>query len=94
MPAYDGKLFDPPAPVARVTLRHAEGNEVEVTMLLDSGADVTLVPTSAVQSLGVPVESDRHYSLIGFDGSAVLSSVVRLELIFCGRTYRRTVSAR
>ncbi len=88
MPAYDGTRFEPPAPVARVTLRHSGGGHVEILMLLDSGADVTLLPRRAVESLGVPVESGRRYSLIGLDGTATLSSVVRLELIFCGRTYR------
>jgi hypothetical protein len=44
MPAYDGNRFEPPAPVARVTLRHSGGGQVEILMLLDSGADVTLSP--------------------------------------------------
>ena len=80
--------FEPPAPVARVNLRHPSGGQVvEILMLLDSGADVTLLPRRAVESLGVPVDNGRRYSLIGFDGTDTLSSVVRLELIFCGRTY-------
>jgi predicted aspartyl protease len=61
---------------------------VETLLLIDSGADVTLLPRRAVESLGVPPEGNRRYSLIGFDGTVSLSSVVRLELIFCGRTYR------
>ena len=46
MAAYDGAHFDPPAPVAVVTLRDAgTGRTVEdVVLLLDSGADVTLLP--------------------------------------------------
>ena len=28
------------------------------------------------------------YELVGFDGSVSLASVVRLELLFCGRTFR------
>src|SRR5215469_5881665 len=46
MPAYDDRLYVPPAPVARVVLRHperAEGVE-NVPMLIDSGADATLLP--------------------------------------------------
>ena len=79
MPVYDGNRFEPPAPVARVNLRHPSGGQVvEILMLLDSGADVTLLPRRPVESLGVPVESGRRYSLIGFDGTATLSSVVRL----------------
>jgi len=45
MPAYDGNRFEPPAPVARVNLRHPSGGQVvEILMLLDSGAPS--VPTS------------------------------------------------
>jgi hypothetical protein len=46
MPAYDATLFAPPAPLARVTLRNPVSGAVlpDVPMLLDSGADVTLVP--------------------------------------------------
>src|SRR5262249_56398454 len=46
---YDGQ-FNPPAPVARVSLRvHANGKIVtDVPMLIDSGADVTLLPRARV----------------------------------------------
>jgi hypothetical protein len=57
-------------------------------MLLDSGADVTLIPRTAVSVLGVAVVPDRHYELVSFDGSISLASVVRLELIFCRRAFR------
>lgn len=45
MPAYDSTLFAPPAPVARVNLRSPDSGRVQtdVLMLLDTGADVTLV---------------------------------------------------
>ena len=46
MTAYDDDGFDPPAPVARVVLRHPD-SAVSVTgvrMLIDSGADATLLP--------------------------------------------------
>ena len=57
-------------------------------MLLDSGADVTLVPQLAVNELGIVPTSDKWYELIGFDGKATLAPVVRLELVFCRRTFR------
>jgi hypothetical protein len=46
MPAYDGVLFTPPAPVARVILRHSDtgASVADVPMLIDCGADVTLIP--------------------------------------------------
>jgi hypothetical protein len=51
MPAYDAEHFDPPAPVASVTLRHlVTGVSLsDVPMLMDSGADVTLLPRDAVE---------------------------------------------
>ena len=55
MPAYDDSRFAPPAPLARVSLRHPErGVSIEdVPMQIDSGADATLVPESAIASLGI-----------------------------------------
>ena len=55
MPPYDDLLFVPPAPVARVVLRHPERQQSigDVPMLIDSVADATLLPRSAVTSLGL-----------------------------------------
>jgi hypothetical protein len=90
MPVYDIERFDPPVPLAQVTLRDLENRAVrsDVPMLLDSGADVTLVPQTVVDSLGVEIALDRQYELVGFNGSMSMASVVRLELLFCGRTFR------
>ncbi len=90
MPAYDAEQFDPPAPLAKVTLRNPDNRVIQpdVPMLLDSGADVTLVPKTAADSLGVAVIPDRQYELTGFDGNVTLAPVVRLEVLFCGRTFR------
>jgi predicted aspartyl protease len=57
-------------------------------MLLDTGADVTLIPHSAVYELGVPTQTDKQYELIDFEGHASLASVVRLEMLFLGFTFR------
>ncbi len=71
MPTYDGSLFTPPAPLARVTLRNPETRAVvaNVPMLLDTGADVTLLPRDSVDRLGIHVDPDEGYELMGFDGS-------------------------
>ena len=57
MPSYDATHFDPPAPVARVTLRnpHSGATVADVLLLLDTGADITLLPRTAVEQLGVPL---------------------------------------
>jgi len=62
MSAYDAALFDPPAPLARVALRNPENLAVlsDVPMLLDSGADVTLIPQASVNRLGIAVDLARQ----------------------------------
>ena len=90
MPTYDATLFNPPAPLARVTLRNPENGAIlsDVPMLLDSGADVTLIPQAYVNRLDVAVVSDKLYELMGFDGGTSFAPVVQLELAFLRRTFR------
>jgi hypothetical protein len=90
MPTYDTTRFDPPAPLARVTLRNLDTGTIwlDVPMLLDSRADVSLVPQAAVSQLEVSVIPNTRYELKGFDGNASFVPVVQLGLIFCGRTFR------
>lgn len=89
MLAYDTNLFDPPAPVAQVTLRNPQNAATlsDVLMLLDSGADVTLIPNSVLDSLNMAA-ANEIYELMGFDGSTSLAPVVRLEMRFLNRTFR------
>ena len=90
MPAYDRTWFDPPAPLARVTLRNPVSDNFwhEVPMLIDSGADITMLPMSVVDRLSVSVIPDQRYELVSFDGNASFASLVHLELIFLQRTFR------
>lgn len=90
MPKYDDVFFEPPAPIARVTLRHFDGHNTidDVPMLLDNGADVTLVPRTALIQLGAAVQDTKGFKLVGFDGSTSTASVVPLELLFCMRSFR------
>ena len=90
MPAYDSNRFAPPAPLALVNLRDPETGAVraDVLMLLDTGADVSLLPHSAIASLGTATVPDKQYELIGFDGSTSHAPVVRVELVFSERTFR------
>ena len=90
MPKYDEIRFAPPAPVAQVTLRKFDGSAqvADVPMLLDTGADVSLVPRVAVERLG-PVEAvARGFKLLGFDGTPSAASAVELELILAERSFR------
>ncbi|HID54832.1 MAG TPA: hypothetical protein EYP41_22690 [Anaerolineae bacterium] len=90
MPTYDATLFDPPAPLARVTLHNPENTDAlsEVPMLLDSGADVTLTPKAYANQLGLTADANDVYELIGFDGRTSFASVVHLEMLFLNRTFR------
>jgi len=90
VPPYDAIQFEPPAPLARVTLRNPDTGalSLDVLMLLDSGADVTLIPRVTLDQLEIISVQDRQYELIGFDGSRSFAPVVQLELIFCHRTFR------
>ena len=56
MTAYETAGFDPPAPVARVTIMNIEtGDEFpDIPLLVDTGADATLLPAKAVRAIGVP----------------------------------------
>ena len=90
MPSYDASHFDPPAPVAQVTLRNPYSGATisNVLLLLDTGADVTLLPRTAVEQLGVPLLAGQEYELMGFDGSKSFAPVVMLDLLFLKRAFR------
>ncbi len=90
MPKYDSLNFVPPAPVARVALRHPQMNLEcsDIPMLIDCGADITLLPQTAVQSLGLAPMPERQYELAGFDGKMSLACAVELALVFEGKIFR------
>ena len=57
-------------------------------MLIDTGADVTLLPRDAVEQLGVAPLEDKLYEVEGFDGGAKLAEVVQVELVFLGKSFK------
>lgn len=90
MPTYDSTQFDPPAPLARVSLRTlSNGNIVtDVPMLIDSGADLTLIPARFIEDLRLEVDQTENYELEGFDGNRSMAESVQLELVFLRRSFR------
>jgi hypothetical protein len=90
MPEYDANLFDPPAPLAQITLRNPQNASTlaDVPMLLDSGADVTLIPSTSANQIGLSPDADTMYELMGFDGRISLASVVHLEMLFLSKTFK------
>ena len=89
MPACDDDHFVPAAPVATVSLRRPGSNaSIEnVPMLIDSGADATLLPESAIVSLGLAGTGER-YALVSFDGTISESEAVHAVLLFLDKTFR------
>ena len=59
-----------------------------VGMLLDTGADVTILPRAAVRHLVETAELAGRYEREGFDGARSQASAVRLELQFLGKVFR------
>ncbi|WP_309713581.1 retropepsin-like aspartic protease [Armatimonas sp.] len=88
--SYDGEHHDPPAPVAWVTLQSPDGakSQTDVPLLMDTGADVTLLPRWAIEALELPAEPEASYELAGFDGSTSVAVAVRLSLLWMGKTFR------
>lgn len=90
MPEYNDELFFPPAQIAFVTLQNSE-NTIEISnvpMLLDTGADATLLPQIFVEKLGVKFSEERFFELEGFDKTKSRSRVVQLQMIFERKTFR------
>ena len=90
MPRYDASGYDPPAPVAIVSLRRftGDGSVGDVPLQIDTGADVTLLPRSAVTRLGVTPVPGTRYELIGFDGSRSAADAVELDMLFLNKSFR------
>lgn len=90
MAAYDSSLFDPPAPVALVSIRDpGSGNIVTgVRMLMDSGSDLTLIPERSINEFNLNLDQNDSYELTGFDGHRTLATSAQLDLIFLGRTFK------
>jgi len=89
MPPYDDRLFVPPAPVLSARLRNLQTGTIvpDVPLLIDTGADVTLLPLGAVNAAGIE-QTGASYELLAFDGRSNSARVIRAELLVLGRTFR------
>ncbi len=87
MTKYDGS-FEPPAPIAEVAVRKSEtGERLKVHMLLDTGADISLLPHSSVKSLKIEPLQNESFRLEGFDKSQISAEVFYLQVIFPGKRF-------
>lgn len=89
MPPYDDRLFAPPAPVLSARLRNPQSGTIipDVRFLIDTGADVTLLPLGAVSAAGIE-QTGASYELLAFDGRQSSAGVIRADLLMLGRTFR------
>jgi predicted aspartyl protease len=89
MSEYDAENFDPPAPVAFVVLRNPATGVVlpDVPMLIDTGADATVLPASAVKKIGVKIEADSDFEVQVFDGETKRLQLAKLELFFLDKKF-------
>ena len=56
-------------------------------MLLDTGAEISLLPKSFIEKLGVSVLIDESVLLEGFNNSKSMAEVVSLQIVFLGRRF-------
>jgi predicted aspartyl protease len=87
MTIYNSEFFEPPAPFTKISVRNFNNkNRVsEVPMLLDTGADVSLIPTKFIESLNLSL--GQANKLIGFDGNETIFQSVDAQLIFEGKRF-------
>jgi hypothetical protein len=78
VPAYD-LGFEPPAPGARVSVIGPSGTYDDVPMLLDSGADASLVPRHVVEAIGANLRRSS-FQLELFDGTRIAAEEADVTL--------------
>lgn len=90
MPDYDGKYFEPAAPVAYVTLRsRTTGLSLsDLPMLIDTGADISMLPREQVTQLDIEPNKGGAYEIQGFDGEIKLAEAIDAELVFLGKKFK------
>jgi hypothetical protein len=90
MPEYDAIHYSPAAPVASASLRHPQSGTIlpSVFLLLDSGAEITLLPQALVEQLGIPSDTAPRYEVMGFDGNRSSAPAADLDLILLGKVFR------
>ncbi len=85
---YD-ESFEPPAPIAKIAARNVKTGERarDISVLLDTGSDVSLLPKSVLGSLGISPLPNESYRLEGFNGSQTSAEVFYLQVVFLGNRF-------
>jgi hypothetical protein len=56
-------------------------------MLIDSGADITLIPEASLDELKSTLNPGESYQVEAFDGQPSVVQSLRLDLVFLGKTF-------
>jgi predicted aspartyl protease len=81
VPEYEAAEFDPPAPIVRARIVGPTGSHPDVPLLIDSGADVSVVPRSAANAVGASVvRSDAAIELL--TGQEIMLDRTQLTIEF------------
>lgn len=70
------------APIATVSLSNPENgtSQHDVAMLLDSGADITVLPPWAAEKIGLTPDPDRRLEVASYDGRQSERAVVKVKM--------------
>ena len=84
------EIYSPPAPIAWVKLRNSDTLEIidNVPMLLDTGSDITLLPKTYCDRIGVKVSETESLELEGFNQTITVAYYVHLDFIFLNKLFR------
>jgi len=75
--------YNPPAPTAKVTFARANAGpdvaRVEAQMLIDTGADISLIPRTVVDAIN-PTPTGRTMEVMSFDGHKSARPIVAASM--------------
>jgi hypothetical protein len=57
-------------------------------MLMDTGADISLVPEWVIEALQIEPSGESVYELENFIGETIVTAAVFLDVVFCQRRFR------
>lgn len=87
MPAYETTGFQPPAPVVRARVVGPAGARSRVPLMLDSGADVSVIPLETARAVGAVIS--RSTAPIQFlAGQEILLEQAELAVEFLRYRFR------
>jgi len=77
---YDSDGFDPPAPVLETVLEFSKKLRKSIRMQIDSGADLTCIPSHLVPTSG-PIHFGTTY-VSGYDGAIAMRKTLFVSILF------------